>query len=59
MIRKDTKKKKLIINQQNNGMVPSNPWKILEVLHKLVFQFNIKNLNFKSQLVDKLKKLLK
>lgn len=58
MIRKDTKKKKLIINQQNNGMVPLNLCKILEVLRKLVFQFNIKNLNFKSQLVDKLRKHL-
>lgn len=57
MIREDTKKKNLTISQQNNGMVPSTLCQILEVLH-LVFQFNIKSLNFKSQLVDKHKKLL-
>ena len=59
MNRKDIKRKKEIISQQNNGMVLLNRWKILEVLLKLAFQFNIKNLNFKSQQVDKLKKLRK
>ena len=55
MIQKDTIKIKQNLSQQNNGMELLNHWKIQEKLLKVVLQYNIKNLNFKIQPVDKLK----